>query len=320
MSDFLVEPHDLVSLRQLWYWLVIVEEGSVTGAARRLSISQPALSQHLRALEKSLGGPLVERLPRGVQLTPLGRALQADARDVLAAASRLDRQARQAKALETGSLEIATLPSLVDSTLLKPLRRWHRQHPGTSIRLHEFPLADLLVKGVAGGTADFAISTRPAKWSGPVVHLGWEQFMVMLPPGDPRSERSGPIALSDLADHDWVLYEPANGLADYVTLACAQAGFRPRGAVLTSQVQAAAQLAAAGLGPALVPSHNVPTELAGSARPLDPPVIWELTAFARVTFQPAAAAFIRLVSAQSWAERPVDAVVLPGAGSMAPGI
>jgi len=314
MSDFLVEPHDLVSLRQLWYWLVIVEEGSVTAAARRLSISQPALSQHLRALERSMGGPLVERLPRGVQLTPLGRAIQADARDVLAAAGRLDRQAHQAKALETGSLEIATLPSLVDSTLLEPLRRWHREHPGTSIRLHEFPLADLLVKGVAGGTADFAISTRPAKWSGPVVHLGWDQFMVMLPPGDPLSQRPGPVPLADLAEHDWVLYEPANGLADYVTIACAQAGFRPRAAVLTSQVQAAAQLAAAGLGPALVPSHNVPPELADSARPLDPPVIWELTAFARMTLLPAAAAFIRLVSAQTWAERPVGAIVLPGAG------
>lgn len=318
MSEFLVEPRDLVNLRQLWYWLVIVEEGSVTAAARRLSISQPALSQHLRSLERSLGGPLVERLPRGVQLTPLGRALQADARDVLAAAGRLSRQARQARALETGSLEIATLPSLVDSTLLKPLRRWHKEHPGTSIRLHEFPLADLLVKGVGGGTADFAISTRPAKWSGPVVHLGWEQFVVMLPPGDPRSGLPGPISLAELAEQDWVLYEPSNGLADYVTLACAQAGFRPRAAVLTSQVQAAAQLAAAGLGPALVPSHNVPPELSASARPLDPPVVWELTAFARITLLPAAAAFIRLVSAQSWAERPVDAVVLPGAGATSP--
>lgn len=315
MSDFLVEPHDLVNLRQLWYWLVIVEEGSVTAAARRLTISQPALSQHLRSLERSLGGPLVERLPRGVQLTPLGRTLQADARDVLAAASRLDRQARQAKALETGSLEIATLPSLVDSTLLKPLRRWHKEHPGTSIRLHEYPLADLLAKGVASGTADFAISTRPAKWTGPVVHLGWEQFVVMLPPGHPNAELPGPIDLSTMSEQEWVLYEPANGLADYVTLACAQAGFRPRAAVLTSQVQAAAQLAAAGLGPALVPSHNVPADLSSLARPLDPPVVWELTAFARMTLLPAAAAFIRLVSAQTWAERPLDAVVLPGAGS-----
>ena len=312
MSDPEFESAEFINLRQLRFWLVIIEEGSVTAAARRLNISQPALSQHLRALEKRMGGPLLERLPRGVQPTPLGRALLGDARDALASASRLDRHARNAQALETGVLEVATLPSLVDSTLLEPLRRWHREHPGTSIRLHEFPLGRLLDDAVAGGTADVAVSNRPSRWNGPVIHLGWEQFMVLLPPGDPHAGSAGPIVLSELADRDWVLYEPANGLAEFVAIACAQAGFRPRGAVLTSQVQAAARLAAAGLGPALLPSHNVPPELSGAARPLDPPVIWELTAFARMTLSPAAAAFITLLREQSWAQRPDDAIVLPG--------
>src|SRR2546430_27997 len=148
MSDFRIDPCDFVNLRQLRFWLVVIEEGSVTAAARRLAISQPALSQHLRALERRLGGPLLERLPRGVQPTPLGRALLRDARDALASATRLDRHARDVQAVRTGVLEIATLPSLVDSTLLEPLRRWHREHEGTSIRLHEFPLGSLLVDAV----------------------------------------------------------------------------------------------------------------------------------------------------------------------------
>ncbi|WP_211295992.1 LysR family transcriptional regulator [Mycobacterium aquaticum] len=307
-----MESSAFVSLRQLRFWLVIIEEGSVTAAARRLSISQPALSQHLRALERQLGGPLLERLPRGVQPTPLGRSLLGDARDALAAAQRLERHARSAQALETGVLEVATLPSLVDSTLLEPLRRWHLEHTGTSIRLHEFPLGRLLDDAVAGGTADVAVSNRPNRWSGPVVHLGWEQFVVLLPPGDPAASQSGPIVLSELAERDWVLYEPANGLADFVAIACAKAGFVPRPALLTSQVQAAARLAAAGLGPALVPSHNVPPELSSAARPLDPPVIWELTAFARTTFSPIAAAFITQLRKQPWAKRPKNAIVLPG--------
>lgn len=311
MSDRQVESAEFINLRQLRFWLVVIEEGSITAAARRLAISQPALSQHLRTLERRLGGPLLERLPRGVQPTPLGRALLRDARDALAAAGRLDRRARDVQALEVGVLEIATLPSLVDATLLEPLRRWHGEHREISIRLHEFPLGSMLVDAVAAGLGDVAISNRPARWSGPVSHLGWEQFVVMLPPGDPHSRSQGPIALSEFADREWVLYEPANGLADFVAVACAQAGFRPRGAVLTSQVQAAARLAAAGLGPALLPSHNVPPELADLVRPLRPPVVWELTAFARMTLSPAAAAFIGLLRDQRWVERPDDAIVLP---------
>lgn len=306
-----IESADFVNLRQLRFWLVIIEEGSVTAAARRLAISQPALSQHLRALERRLGGPLLERLPRGVQPTALGRALVRDARDVLASAGRLDRHARDVQAVESGVLEIATLPSLVDSTLLEPLRRWHREHHEISVRLHEFPLGSLLVDAVAAGLGDVAVSNRPPKWSGTLIHLGWEQFVVLLPPGDPFAGSTTPIALSELADRDWVLYEPANGLADFVAVACAQAGFRPREAVLTSQVQAAARLAAAGLGPALLPSHNVPPELSSAARPLSPPVTWELTAFARMTLSPAAAEFIRMLRDQQWVERPDNAIVLP---------
>ena len=114
---------DLVNLRHLRAWLAVVEEGSVTAGARRLLISQPALSQQLRALERFFGGELLERLPRGVQPTPLGRALIDDARATLIAAARLIRRAHTIAGFEAGILEVATLPSLVDATLLEPIRR-----------------------------------------------------------------------------------------------------------------------------------------------------------------------------------------------------
>ena len=99
---------------------------------------------------------------------------------------------------------------------------------------------------VTGGLCALAIGVRPSRWSGPVVSLGWEQFVVVLPPGDPLFGDKGPGALAELADRTWVLYEASNGLADFVTVACAQAGFRPNEGVSTSQVQAAVQLASAG--------------------------------------------------------------------------
>ncbi|MYJ14506.1 MAG: LysR family transcriptional regulator substrate-binding protein, partial [Acidimicrobiia bacterium] len=157
-----------------------------------------------------------------------------------------------------------------------------------------------------------AIGVRPPNWSGPVVSLGWEQFVVVLPPNDPLAGRAGAVALRDLADRSWILYEPSQGLADYVATACALAGFRPRKAVLTSQVQAAVRLAAAGLGAVLVPSANVPEQLAHTARTLEPPVAWELTVFARSALSAPAAAFVELLSRGPMASLPAHAVVLPG--------
>ncbi len=311
MADSIDRP-EFVNLRHLGAWLAVVEEGSVTAAARRLAISQPALSQQLRALERVFGSPLLERLPRGVQPTPLGRALLHDARATLAAAGRLTRQARSVAGFEAGVLEIATLPSLVDATLLDPIRRWHREYAHVAIRLREFPLQSLMTESVAMGVGDVAIGVRPPRWSGPVVSLGWEQFVVVLPPDDPLSAGRGPLALNELADRSWVLYEPSNGLADYVAAACAHAGFRPREAVSTSQVQAAVHLAIAGLGPVLVPSDNVPDELAHAARALDPPVAWELTAYTRTMLSPPAAAFVELLRDRAWLSQPLNATVLPG--------
>ena len=303
---------DLVNLRHLRAWIAVVEEGSVTAGARRLWISQPALSQQLRALERFFGGELLERLHRGVQPTPLGRALIDDARGTLIAATRLTRTAHNIAGFGAGILEVATLPSLVDATLLEPIRRWHREHADVAIRLHEFPLQSLMTEEVAKGVGDLAIGVRPPRWSGPVVSLGWEQFVVVLPPGDPLSGSRDAVALDELADRSWVLYEPSNGVSEYAAAAFTHAGFRPREAVSTSQVQAAVQLAIAGIGPVLVPSDNVPAEFAAEARTLDPPIAWELTAFARTALSSPAAAFVEMLRDHERISKPPNAIVLPG--------
>jgi DNA-binding transcriptional LysR family regulator len=305
-------PDQYISLRHLAAWLTVVQERSVTAGARKLSISQPALSQQLRALESQLGIQLLERLPRGVQPTAAGRALIPDAQATLIGARRLVDQAQDLAGLRAGLLEIATLPSLVDATLLEPLREWHRIHPNVAIRMHEYPRADVMAESVAVGSGDIAISVRPPNWRGPVVPLQWEQLMVMLPPNDPEAGNNTPISLLELADRRWILYQPTNGLAEYVAAAYGRAGFSPREAVSTSHVQSAARLATAGLGAALVPSHNVPDEFRHTARPLSPPVMWEVVGYARSMISPIAAAFLDLVRAPDQKPPPPDAMILKG--------
>src|SRR5262245_26440163 len=127
-----------MDLRRLSSFLAVVEEGSFTRAARRLGIAQPSLSQQIRTLEAEVGGPLLERLPRGVRLTAAGRALLPEAQAAVRAAERAGAAARAALGLEAGELEVATLLSMAVGILPRAMGQWLQLHPGIGIRMREY--------------------------------------------------------------------------------------------------------------------------------------------------------------------------------------
>lgn len=308
-ANFHVEA---LNLRHLRAWTTVVEEGSITAGAKRLGVSQPALSQQLRALEVFFGSKLLERLPRGIKPTPLGRALLAEARATLSTSERLIRNAMNAADLEGGILEIAILPTLVEAIMIEPVSQWQAKHPRVSIRIKEFALQTEMVEEVAMGFGDLAIGVNPPNWTGDSIPLGWDQFVVVFPPNDPLNRDKSAVDLNDLRDRNWVLFSNSNGLSDYVSAACATAGFRPREAVRTSQVMVAMQLAMAGLGVALVPLTNVPEERMDNVRFLTRPIAWEIAAFSRGEFSAPAQAFGAILSQRKWRKRPANAMILPG--------
>lgn len=288
------------SLRQLGYWLAVVEEGSFTAAAKRLSVSQPTLSHQIRALERQLGGKLLDRRPGGVYPTVAGRALRPEAQATLLSAQRAARAARKALGVEAGVLEIATFPGLATGNLLAPICRWHQTHPNVAVRLIEFRDRSDLERSMQFGTADVAVGIAPSGWMGPQCVLGWNEFVVVLPPDDPLAD-GGVVALERLAARGWVLYDRDYGLTVLVNEACARAGFRPRGIIETSQAEAAARLAGAGVGPALVPFANVPGELAGLTHTVEPRIVWPVSAYTRVSWAPTVSAFLELATNHKWA-------------------
>jgi DNA-binding transcriptional LysR family regulator len=300
-----------VNLRQLQYLVTIAEEGSFTRAAGRLLVAQPSLSQQIKTLEQELGGPLLERLPKGVRLTAAGIAFVTEARAAVAHAERATRNARSALGLEAGELEVATVTSVAFGVLPPAFELWHADYPGTTITLREYAHRRALEDAVVAGIGDLAVGPRPPHWRGPVVELGWEEFVVVLPAADPLAMRKRPVSLDELAEHDWVLFGADHGLSELVLRVCAGAGFTPRRTVQTSQVAAAAHLAAAGLGVTIVPNNVVPDGLNAEVRRLRPPLARQLVAFGRPDWSPFAQAFLDVLRAQPWESRPRSAQVIP---------
>jgi DNA-binding transcriptional LysR family regulator len=287
----------MASLRQLEYLVTVVDEGSFTRAAELLHVTQPALSHQMRALEKGVGGALLERLPRSVRLTPMGRAMLPHARAALADAERARCAARRASGLERGELQIATVYSVSLGVLPPALRAWRRSRPGVDIRLFEHRHADELRDAMTAGEADVAIGPPPPDWDGPVRSLGVEEFVIVLPTDGPsEGNGTGRVKLETLSDCAWVHYAPGNGLAELVDQVCVAAGFRPRAAVRTEQTAAAPILAAAGLGPALVPANVLPPRFEGRVLRPDPPVRRTLAAYTRSDPDPLTAEFIEVLA------------------------
>jgi DNA-binding transcriptional LysR family regulator len=283
------------NLHQWAAFVTVVDEGTITRAAARLRVAQPSLSQLLRALERQLGTPLLDRLPRSVVPTPAGRVLYTEARAVLQAAAGVERAVRAAAGGDGGELRIGTVASLAVWLIPAAAPLWRARRPAAMLGVVEFPTRRGLEEAATAGAVDLAIGPRPRRWSGTLTELGSEPYVALLPADDPLLG-AGPIRLAALADRPWVGYAPGHGLSGVVERACAEAGFAPRVDVVTGQVDAAVRLAAAGLGVALVPLPSVPAALRPQTVQLRRAPHQPLAAYAAGPWNPLSAAFVDVVA------------------------
>ena len=281
-----------VSLRQLEYFVAVVDDGSFTSAAARLHVSQPGLSHQIQALERQLGGPLLERLSRGVRLTPAGRTALPHARASLAHAERARTAALRASGVDAGELHVGTLYSISVGILPGALHVWRHAYPDVQVRLVEFRHSNDLIAAMQAGQADVAVGPTPPDWDGPVTDIRAEEFVIAAAPTAALPGQPPTVALADLADWHWVHYTAPSGLGDILNAACADAGFQPHAAVRTEQAPSALNLARAGLGITLLPGNVVPEHFDGIIARPEPPVRRPLSVYTRVKPDPITAAFV----------------------------
>jgi DNA-binding transcriptional LysR family regulator len=266
-----------VQLRQLEYFLAIWEAGSFNGAAVRLYVTQPSLSQQIAALEKELGGVLLERGKHGITLTPAGRVFLPQAQAIVRAAEEARNSVREVVEGRAGDVHVSTVRSVASGVLPHSAARWHSLFPSAVLRLHDYSHRRDLEEAMRGGRGDVAIGPRPERWEGPVASLGFEEMVLI----SPVECGTGAVETTELAAADWVLYEPEQGMSEVVERLTGHCGFVPRAVARTGQVSAAVQFAVEGIGVAVTPENAVPLHWSRHARRIGPGFYRELVLYSR---------------------------------------
>ena len=264
-----------MELRHLRYFVAVAEEGHVTRAAERLGIQQPPLSQQIRALERELDAQLFHRKPRGVELTPAGRALLDEARAILARTEEAIAATRRAAHGESGRIVIGfTNSASFHPFVPRAIRAFREAYPLVALALEESGTVEL-VGALRGQTIDAAFVRSPVGENADLTvrPLLEEPMVAAVPSGHPLSIAAEPLPLAALASETFILYRrPVGpGLHDAIIAACDRAGFSPRIGQEAPRMMSTLSLVAAGLGVTMVPASMSRLEAEGVAyRRFDP--------------------------------------------------
>jgi len=273
-----------MELRQLRYFVAVAEELHFRRAAERLHISQPPLSQQIRALEDELGFALLIRTRRRVQLTPAGEAFLRDARALLGELDGAVATARRIDAGQTGRLRIGFVGSALLSIVPGTVERFRASRPGVAIELRERSTVDQL-RAVSAGIVDVGLVRPPIDDDGGLraETVLRERTVAALPVGHPLASL-GRVSLRRLAAEPLVLFprDQAPGFHDLLIGALADTGAGPRVIQYAPEMLTIIGLVAAGTGVSLVPASVGRLALDGVAyRPVTGAPRSELVAITR---------------------------------------
>ena len=292
----------------------IADSGSITGAARMLGYSQPAVSQQLQRAETRLGLPLIAPAGRTVRLTEAGQLL---ARHALAITSALDAAAGELAdlaGLRSGTVRLAAFPTASSTIVPRFLAGMAKRHLGVHVSYLEAepPQALALLRD---GAIDLAITfSYPGDRGeqdrdGVVVPLFTEEMVVVLPTGH-RSADDARVDVARLADERWIAGCPR--CRGHLLAVCETAGFAPGIAFETDNAGAVLSMVASGLGVAMLPRLAMATAAlpAGAVtRELRAPSIRSIQAVAndgapRVPALAASVALLRELHGGDWGLTP----------------
>jgi DNA-binding transcriptional LysR family regulator len=252
-----------MELHQLQSFVRVAEEGSITRAAEALHVTQPAVTNHVRALERELRVPLFERTGRGVRLTAAGAALLDYARRSLA----ILEEGRQVltELREGGSRRLVLGVGVTTSILHLPgwLRRFRESNAGVDVTVRTGRSREIAALAVEREIDLGVVTSSVASGDLRIAGLFEEEIVLVTPPEHPLAGRTAPPA--ELETASLILFQSGSGFRDYLDRSLSSAGLRVQIKMESDSVEAIKGFVQVGLGISLLPAAAVAEELeAGS--------------------------------------------------------
>lgn len=246
--------------RALEYIQTVLEEGSVTRAAKRLFLAQPSLSQYLGRVEKNLGAEIFERNTSPVRLTAAGEIFVRSEQEIRGIRRRRESEINDIFGLKTGRLTIGSSHYRSMYLLTAVLPVFKQRYPGIRISLQE-GTTGTLEEYAARGTTDFSIALLPLTYPELMYRrLFQEEIVLPLPPSHPLCGRaeagSGRYPVLDfslLGKEPFIVMKKGQRIRSTFFDLCRDTGVHPEIVLETESMAAAQALAAAGVGTTLIP-------------------------------------------------------------------
>jgi DNA-binding transcriptional LysR family regulator len=236
-------------------FLEVAEQGSVSRAAERLGLTQPAVTKQLRALEAALDCSLVERAGRGIRLTRAGSLLAQSGRRGAAVFSDVAAALTELEQGESGRLVIGA--GVTTSVLLLPpwLRELRRRYPGIDVSVRTGTSREVEA-WVKEAEVDLGFVTSEPRQPELLVKSVFEEDIVLVLEPEARAKKT--VGLDEVA---LILFPKSTGFRNYLEQRFAQSGLRANVKMETDSVEAIKSFVAVGLGASFLPSTTVQEEL-----------------------------------------------------------
>lgn len=247
----------MLDVRRLKVLREVACQGSFSGAADALYMSQSAVSQQVATLEREVGMPLLDRAAGGPTLTVAGEALLGHADAVIARLEEAERELSAIGGLETGRLRLASFPSASATLVTGALASFRSRFPGIELQFSEYEPEDslpLLRRGELDLAVTFDYPAIPAEAERDTERelLLTESMYVALPTGHALAD-APTVSISELADEPWLCSKRPSSCSELVMVACREAGFEPRVEFESDDYSVLQGFVAGGLGVTLLP-------------------------------------------------------------------
>lgn len=239
-------------LREIHTFVVVAETGSIKAAARRLRLTQPAVTRQIQRLESTLGAVLLDRQVRPPALAPAGRALLERCRQILQSVDDL-RALASADAEPAGRFRLGIGPAFCDSTSVGPLVRLRQAYPKLDLQVVS-DWSTVMFDEVRAGRLDAAVGVWPSGSGLPgglnARVFGADRLVVVAARSEPIAGR---VPLAKLGGRSWILNPDGCGFRAKLRTALLKAGESLSVGIETPRLELQLDLVSRSLGIGLVP-------------------------------------------------------------------